>query len=304
MIIMKLGTSVVILFKTCGGLMLAASLPAATVTLHPVADTTLFQSFTNNNLGASSLAAGTTANKLKSRALIQFDPAFAIPTNATVTAASLTVNVTKVPGNGGVASDFDLRRVLQSWAEGRQGAGDNTGAPAATNETTWKARFFPATLWTQPGGAIGADFSTIVSASQSISGTNDYTFGSTPSLVADVQAWVTNQSANFGWVLMSQLESNAETARRFGSRESSTQAPTLVVDYMIAAEPIHMAGMAITNQVATIAWVGGAPPFQLQQRRSMSDTNWFDVGVPIATTSVSIAVSGNQSFYRIRQTAP
>ncbi|MBI3415013.1 MAG: DNRLRE domain-containing protein [Verrucomicrobia bacterium] len=291
--------------SACVAVLLTLSLEGATVTLKPMADTTLFESSADNNLGASrDLAAGTTANGKKSRALIKFDLTRAVPTNATISSATLAVTVVRTPGNGGVGSVFDLRRVLRDWAEGTHGASGGSGTAAAANETTWNARFFPATLWSQPGGALGVDFSTTVSASLAMAGTKTYSFKSTPALVVDVQAWVNDPAANFGWVLLSESENMIETARRFASRENATQAPTLVIDYALAAAPIQMAGMTLSNSVATISWTGGAPPFQLQQKTTMSDTNWLDIGAPLATNLAKINVSGSQSFFRVRQATP
>ena len=284
---------------------LALSVSRASVTLKPVADTTLFEPSADNNLGASlDLAAGTTAHGEKSRALIKFDLTGVVPTNATIATATLTITVTRTPGSGGAGSVFDLRRMLGDWAEGTHGASGQSGAAAAANETTWNARFFPATLWNQPGGGPGVDFSTNVSASVAVGGTATYAFKSTPALVADVQAWMNNSAANFGWLLITESETVNETARRFGSRENSAQAPTLVIDYALPAAPLQMSGMTMTNSVATISWNGGTPPFQLQQKGTMSDTNWLDLGAPLTNRLAQINVPENQSFFRVRQTTP
>lgn len=291
--------------SACAAGLLALNSPAATVTLKPVADTTLFEPSPDNNLGASpNMSSGATAHGQKGRALIKFDLAAAVPSNAIITAATLTVTVIRAPGSGGVSSVFDLRRVLRDWAEGSHGSSGGTGDPAVAGEATWNARFFPATRWNQPGGALGVDFSTNVSASVSMANTASYSFNTTPALVADVQKWVNDPSANFGWVLMSESENVPQTARRFGSREDSAEAPSLVIDYVLAAAPIQMAGMTLTNSLATITWTGGLPPFQLQQKTSMSNTNWVDIGAPVTNFLATVNVSGPQAFFRVRQAVP
>src|SRR5260221_1343463 len=91
----------------CGG----GSLRAATVTLTPVADTTLFQHNPENNLGAEpTLASGATAGALINRALLKFDIAGSIPSNATIRNVTLTLTVTRTIATQ--PSLFDLHRVL------------------------------------------------------------------------------------------------------------------------------------------------------------------------------------------------
>jgi hypothetical protein len=215
---------------------------ADTVTLSPVADTTLFEHDPNNNLGADpTVAAGTTAGvngpAARSRALLKFDVAASIPTNATITSASLTIKVTKTPSPSRVDSIFDLRRVLQSWNEGKK-SGD-TGSTAAAGETTWRARSHSSTpanaiLWTSPGGGTNTDFSAVVSASTMVRGLGSYTFASAPELVADVQAWLQDTNANQGWIVISQLERTPRTARRIGARERPAgDRPRLAVEFTI-----------------------------------------------------------------------
>src|SRR2546427_6017298 len=95
---------------------------ADSVTLHPVADTTLYETTPNNNLGANTdFIAGTTAGNAgqpyRNRALLRFDVSGQIPTGAAITSATLTLLVVKtpsVPAN----SAFNLHRLLVSWGEG------------------------------------------------------------------------------------------------------------------------------------------------------------------------------------------
>ncbi|HKQ40423.1 MAG TPA: hypothetical protein VJ063_20295, partial [Verrucomicrobiae bacterium] len=78
----------------CSGMAMCGEI----VPLTPSADTTLFQSFPDNNLGGiTSLAVGTTAHGLVSRALIKFDVAGRIPPDAIVTSARLRTTIARAP---------------------------------------------------------------------------------------------------------------------------------------------------------------------------------------------------------------
>ncbi|MCL4211824.1 MAG: hypothetical protein KJZ68_14310, partial [Phycisphaerales bacterium] len=59
-----------------------------------------------------------------------------------------------------------------------------------------------------------------------------YTWGSTSGMVGDVQGWLDNPAANFGWVLIGN-EAVSVTAKRFDSRENPVpeNRPVLIVDY-------------------------------------------------------------------------
>lgn len=195
-------------------------LRADSVTLYPVADTALFENDPDNNFGGvGELPGGATRMGKRGRVLLKFDVAAVIPSNSIISSASLTVKVQSTPSAPFTNSVFDLRRMLQPWAEGNKSASSH-GGPASPGESTWRAQFAPQTLWSAPGGAAAKDFSTNRSASTEIAGAGSYTFASTSDLVSDVQSWLQNPLANFGWILMSESESVAKTARRFGSRET------------------------------------------------------------------------------------
>ncbi|MSU20737.1 MAG: hypothetical protein EXS30_05010 [Pedosphaera sp.] len=74
------------------------------------------------------------------------------------------------------------------------------------------------------------------SGSRSIAGLGNYTFPSTSDLVADVQSWLTNPQSNFGWILISQSEGTPRTARRLGSSENPSTAPSLVIQFNAPAQ--------------------------------------------------------------------
>ena len=210
-------------------------LAAQSVTLTADADTTLIEVFPNNNMGGEiTMMSGTRRQGGRTRGLVRFDLS-SIPPDAVVTAAALTLVVTRTP-TGARNSVFDVRRVLVPWGEGARtgtsGGRQGVGSTAAANEASWINRLQSAAAWTTRGGQIGADFFTNVSATATIAGNGSYTFGSTPSLVTDVQGWVNNSVTNNGWVFLSESESSVTTIRRFGSREGGFAAPSLQIDYV------------------------------------------------------------------------
>jgi hypothetical protein len=220
---------------------------AAIASLIPSADTTLWQTDPNSNLGGyTDFATGTTRNLQRSRGLLLFNIAGAVPLGATINSVTLTLTVVKVPnslGGGPVSSTFELHRVLQSWGEG-----DNTGrrgTAANANEATWNNRFAPATPWSIAGAAAPLDYAAAVSGTRAITGLGAYTFASTANMVGDVQNWLNDPANNFGWLLASQSEGTAKTARRFATREAASGRPTLVIDFTPIPEPGPTALLAL-----------------------------------------------------------
>ena len=212
-----------------------------TISLQPVADTTLIETAPDNNLGGVAFVnAGTAGNGSRNRALIRFDLS-GIPAGALISSASLSMDIVHQPSTGGEISMFDLRRVLQDWGEGVQQPADpgspGLGAPAAPGEATWNNRFAPGTAWSAPGGQEGIDYSATISGSALVQGVGDTVlFESNAELLADIRAWLNQPAQNFGWVLMTESESLQKTARRFASRESGF-GPTLVIEFTPVPEP-------------------------------------------------------------------
>src|SRR5436189_144857 len=84
------------------------------ITLSPSADTSLFEFNPTNNLGGYvDIPVGTTREGKRSRGLMKFDLS-TIPANATITAATVTVQVVKVPSGSPVGSIFALHRLLRT----------------------------------------------------------------------------------------------------------------------------------------------------------------------------------------------
>ena len=244
------------LFSACLGALLAGVSPATcfgdSVTLQAAADATLIEVNPNNSSGgAEFFNAGTTQNVTKNRALIRFDVASGLPVGAVVTSVALHLQVTRQPVDGFEASPFSIHRVLRPWGEGNTIPVDNAGglgAPAAAGDATWLDRFAFDQPWAGPGGEADIDYLSISSGGVLMFGTADspYLFESTAENIADVQFWLENPEQNFGWMLMTDFEDVAFTARRFASREDLLgRGPTLTIEYTVIPEPGTMALFAM-----------------------------------------------------------
>ena len=289
---------------------LMACLPAhgAQIVLQPSADTSIFEAFPTNNLGATdNLPAGANANLARGRPLFRFTFAPTIPSNAIIQSVSLALTVVGVPPDGGQGSTFDLHRLLVDWGEG---AGtNNTGAPVNPGEADWNARFYPSNLWTSPGGSISNDFSEIVSVSTFLGNVGTYTFPSTPNLVSDVQNWLRTPAINFGWILLSESENVAFTVRRLGTRES-TNPPLLTVSFALPVPPAVQIAMSPTGQIQLSFLASAGQSYSVQFRDSLNLGDWLtltNLG-PISTTTNITASdpfpSNSFRFYRISSLNP
>jgi hypothetical protein len=229
------------------GLAVVPTSKADTISLQPVADTTLQATFPDSNFGdGTTFTVGGRRHGGRTRALMLFDIANNLPAGATITSASLTVTVIGVP-SGGVNSTFDLNRLTASWGEGS--GTDHGGSPAGAGAATWNNRQGSSgSAWTTPGG----DFVAAASASRAINGSGGFTFTSTTSLVGDVQSWLNNPANNFGWLMRSESETTATTIRRFASRDDSANSPLLTINYTLVPEPGTCALLALG--VGAVAW--------------------------------------------------
>jgi hypothetical protein len=208
--------------------------PAEVVVLDAVADNTMYQEAEgahSNGAGQHFIAGATAALELR-RALLRFDPAAQIPAGASITSVTLELYMSRT-GSG--AAPVSLHRALADWGEGTSDAIDQEGqgVPATPGDATWLFSFYPDTLWANPGG----DFVESASATTSVAYDGYYVW-SGPGPVADVQSWVADPGANFGWVLVGD-ELNSRTAKRFDSRQNPVpeQHPKLTVQYTIPVLP-------------------------------------------------------------------
>ena len=202
-------------------------------------DNTLYESVTgstSNGAGERFFVGKTNGESIR-RGLLAFDIAANIPSGATITAVTLTLNMSRTTSG---AQTVELHRVLANWGEGISNAGSNEGGgdASAPGDATWIHTFFDTTSWANPGG----DFEPTVSGSQSVSGVASYVWGSTSQMVGDVQTWLDTPSANFGWIVLGN-ESTSHTSKRFDTRENanSTARPKLTINYnpLVGVGPTH-----------------------------------------------------------------
>lgn len=201
---------------------------AEEATFNVVADTFINSGHPSNNAGGHThFAAGRDGAGGVRRGLLRFDVA-AIPTGSTVTAVELRLRVSDVPAFGAVNSNFDLFRLEAAWGEGAKVG--NNGSAATAGEATWSARFVGTADWAASGGR--SDAAESASASAPVGSTEGQVVSWTgPGLVSDAQSWVDHPEGNFGWLLASQAETSARSARGFDARESGVGAGVLIVSY-------------------------------------------------------------------------
>ncbi len=220
-------TLLAIALMTGIGFVAATSTTANIINITPSKDNTLYQYDAaegdhSNGAGLHFFAGENAMGELR-RGVLAFDITGAIPAGSTITAVSLTMNMSMTPAGD---KTIELHTLLADWGEGTSHApqGEGDGAPATPNDATWRHRFFDTIFWTTEGG----DFSATVSASQTVGTTGQYTWSSAQ-MVVDVQAWLDDPASNFGWLVLGD-ETTIATAKRFDTRESASP-PMLTIQY-------------------------------------------------------------------------
>jgi hypothetical protein len=225
----KTSTALLLIAAVSSG---SASAAPTTVTLTSVADATLFSEDGALASGADdgTFVGYTRANATR-RTLVRFDLS-AIPSNAAVSNATLSMSVTRAL-NSPLDIDVTVHRMLATWGEGTSTAavGGGAGGQATPDSATWTHRFWPTTPWTTTGG----DFEATSSGSRLIGPVNTYAWPSSTGMVSDVQGWVQNPTSNHGWMVIAAEFGAIVTAKRLASREFATasQRPTLTITYDI-----------------------------------------------------------------------
>lgn len=284
----------------------AFALPAGAVTnvFLPVADTSLIEVAPANNLGGfAGMHSGTTQNYTRNRALMRFDLT-SLPTNSVVLSARLELIVTYQPDEPPSETTFGLHRMLRAWGEGDKSPTTQAGKglPANPGEATWECAFHPTNHWTLPGGAPDADFASSESSFQSILGFGDYTFATTPELVADVTAWVSTPGENFGWMLLCNNEDVHFTARRFGTREDITAPPLLTIEHVVP--PRIDSARRVGNQFELQFTAEAGQTYVVEHRSSFTAGNWqplTNLGPAEVASTIHVRdeVSQPHRFYRL-----
>ena len=212
--------------------LLSPPLQAERVMLNPIKDNTLYESPTgslSNGAGAYLFAGrvGSRGGTARRRALLSFDIAGNVPSGAVIQSVVLTMNMSRTIVG---AQTVRLHRVLADWGEGTSNplGNEGNGALSSPGDATWIHTFFNNSFWANQGG----DFSPTESASVSVAGVGKYSWGTTAQMVADVQDWLGDPGANFGWVLVGN-EATGSTSKRFDSRQNTVAVnrPVLTVDF-------------------------------------------------------------------------
>ena len=205
------------------------------VLLSPSKDNTLYEDpngTLSNGAGGHFFAGRTNGGSIR-RGVIAFDIEGSIPEGSTTTSVKLTLHMSRTLAGWQAVG---LHRLESDWGEGSSNAGGNegSGASAQPGDATWIHTTFDSALWNAQGG----DFSATATASATVGGIGDYTWGSNAQMVADVQAWLDDPSTNFGWLLKGN-EDMQPTAKRFDSRQNGTAGnrPELLVEYNTALSP-------------------------------------------------------------------
>jgi hypothetical protein len=228
---------------------LAALTPAAAgalVELGADRDNTLYEDPNGglSNGAGENFFAGRTSVGLLHRGLVRFDVASALPAGSTITAVTLTLHMSRTLAG---PEPVDLQRALADWGEGASYALGNggAGAPAEPGDATWLHTFYDTQYWATPGG----DFAAGASASTLVGDVGFYAWSS-PALIADVQMWLDQPGANFGWLLRGN-EDISMTSKRFDTHENlePTFRPVLAITYV--PEPAT-AGLLATGGIAML----------------------------------------------------
>ncbi|MDP9175968.1 MAG: DNRLRE domain-containing protein [Planctomycetota bacterium] len=215
----------------------------------------------NQSMALPGMFVGTDGPGNPKRGLIKFDIAGAVPAGATITGAQLQLTVGLFAGNGGFgpggvsgAETISLFDETRTWGQPANivGAtsfgGNGNGAPAQNGDATWNNAFYNsnsalAMPWTVPGGNWTAASADIADAS--VTGTlTSFTWSSAP-MIADVQNWLNNPTADFGWLIKSADEVTVEDFRAFWSSQGAAAnnnpaiAPVLSVTYTVP-EPMSI----------------------------------------------------------------
>lgn len=201
----------------------------ASITIGPSKDNTLYENSAGSlsNGAGQRIFVGNNNGGLARRAVIAFDIAGTIPAGATIERVTLNLNLSKTRARD---EGVQIHRLLSDWGEGTSAASANEGGGAAAEPgaATWIHTSFDTENWQTPGG----DFVAGVSANETAGDIGKHAWGSAGGLVADVQLWLDDPAANFGWILVGN-EDERQTAKRFDSRENGIESnrPILSVEF-------------------------------------------------------------------------
>ncbi len=265
---------------------------AVTVALTPAADAAMRDEAPDFNYG-SALALPVGVGNLGSphnHALFKFSFA-AIPTNAVITSVALRLVVVHT---GRPPANFGLLRLLTGWVE---------------TEVSWNVRA-TATPWTAGGAQGGTDYVSTPSATADLGATGSTNEFTSSTLASDVQTWVLNPGANFGWILIATGEPPG-TGKQVGSRENVVNSPVLIVEFTVpgpsgSAAPPTIFGTTLDGNNLRFSFNAESNrTYAVEIRDSLSVTNWSVLtNIPAlpanATVHITNSVSTAERYFRAR----
>jgi hypothetical protein len=236
-----------VVFGLAIAMCVGAQTHAGEVTLFPAADSTIYyRTFAPASLLSSGSGEAIFAGKtyvhgdFVHRSFVRFDLS-SIPCGSRVVSATLSIAVANAQ-SAVPETQIALHRALASWGEGASASFGGQGVPSGPGDANWYERSHPGVLWTTPGG----DFASVASASANAPFPPErVVWSSSPALVADVQGWLTQPAANFGWMLKGDEQTMGST-RRMHSREAALQSdrPMLRVRFIAPGEGCSPADIA------------------------------------------------------------
>ncbi|HMJ88616.1 MAG TPA: DNRLRE domain-containing protein [Candidatus Acidoferrum sp.] len=266
------------------------SVSAASLEITAEADTTIFVGTVSpGSPSGTEFVAGATPRDGFARSLIRFNVA-SVPTNAVIDAASVSVTVTKKALVATAPHSFGLHRASRAWDEA---------------QATWTAAA-AGSDWTTAGG----DYEVDASASTPLDlGTGTF---SSETLATDVQAWVSGDASNVGWILRTSNESINQSARRIASHEAfdPNTRPKLSITYHVL-EPAEEITMVNARNVAGLlgfdfqASAGKAYAVEFIDQIGAQWRTLTNVSVQASTlANVQDVTTNSQRIYRVSTPSP
>ena len=225
---------------------------------------------TNNSLADPGIFVGTDGDDNPKRGLIEFNIAGAIPAGATITAVQLQLTVGQVAGSGGGGTGgtngpetISLYDESQAWGQPTNFVGATTfggtghGAAPDPDDATWNYAFYNSTPWTIAGGDWSSSLTDIADAS--VTGTLASFTWSSAAMLANVQNWLDDPTANFGWIIKNADETDPRDYRAFWSAQGAAAdndpalAPELSVTY-VAGPPVTAYWSGAQAGAAGLVW--------------------------------------------------
>jgi hypothetical protein len=218
-----------------------------TVVLSATQDNSMFSEngTYSNGTGEQLFAGRINSGGALRRALIKFNVS-SIPPNAIITDAKLEIYVELSPRTNLFGfNNFSIHKLTKNWGEGASISFSGRGSTAQTNDATWEYNFYTSSQWTNPGG----DF--VATATATATGRlNLWSEWNGTGVINDINAWRSNSTTNYGWILLGEETVNA-SARVFSSRSNGSNPPKLTITYTLPA-----ADKILINEVnPTAKWV-------------------------------------------------